>query len=78
MSKVEVRWRVSDGFVNHGVEHSFSVYAEDFLGASEDDIMQQIYDNIEDDFRETASWAWTNKTEFMERLKEELKEAGGF
>ncbi|MCP4113820.1 MAG: hypothetical protein GY737_00165 [Desulfobacteraceae bacterium] len=74
MSKIEVRWEVEDGYVGKSRPQSCEIDSEDIsLDGDKEDMMDQVYDEVNDDFANKISFYVANFDEVYEALLEAKK-----
>jgi hypothetical protein len=72
MSEFRVKWQVDDGYVNNGPHH-FTVYNDSLWpGMTDADINNLFWDELKDDFGQTASPSSEQGEEFLEWAKAEI------
>ena len=73
----KVEWEVEDGYVGPSRPQRFKVFADDIFLSSdmnEEDIINELDFLVDIDFKNKISYTVTNQDEFIEWMKERIKE----
>ena len=73
MKEIKVAWHVEDGFANNGT-HYVDVYVEDFEGMTPDEIKEDIYGIVSEEFSQRVSSSIDDITGVVAEICDALNE----